>query len=80
MLIAFTYFVFILRLIAVMERKTITLLKDLTIFCQLSPTNGRDIRVSFNVRGTPSFGNWSNNLVITLVIFWHSNQQNKDTG
>lgn len=43
MLIAFTYFVFILRLFAVMERKTITLLKDLTIFCQLSLTNMRGI-------------------------------------
>lgn len=43
MLIAFTYFVFILRLFAIMERKIIMLLKDLTIFFQLSPIDKRGI-------------------------------------
>lgn len=35
MLIALTYFVFRLRLFAVMERKIIMLLKDLIVFCLL---------------------------------------------
>lgn len=70
MLIAVTYFVFILYCCSNGEKNNYAVERPNSVLPVFSNRHERDIIVSFNVRGTPHFGDWSNNLVLQGGISW----------